>query len=126
MTALEEAQLHLAKALEFLEAAEDNLEQRRYNAATSDAIISAINSKDAVCLTLTGRTNKSDNHADAVPELKRAGQAGAQLSPTFSRLLRLKTRSQYAPLLVASSHANKAVEWAQRMLSGAQDVVAGR
>jgi uncharacterized protein (UPF0332 family) len=126
MTALEEAQLHLAKALEFLEAAEDNLEQRRYNAATSDAIISAINSKDAVCLTLTGRTNKSDNHADAVPELKQAGQAGAQLSPTFSRLLRLKTRSQYAPLSVASSHANKAVEWAQRMLSGAQDVVAGR
>jgi uncharacterized protein (UPF0332 family) len=126
MTAAEEAQLHLAKALEFLEAAEGNLEQRRYNAATSDAIISGINAKDAVCLTLTGRTDKSDNHADAVPELKRAGRAGADLSPTLSRLLRLKTKSQYAPLSVAPSHANKAVEWAQRMLSGAQDVVAGR
>jgi hypothetical protein len=72
-------------------------------------IISAINSKDAVCLALTGRTSKGDNHADAVAELKRAGSAGADLSPTVNRLLKLKR-----------------VEWAQRMFTGAQDVVAGR
>jgi hypothetical protein len=41
-------------------------------------------------------------------------------------LLKLKTRSQYAPMSVASSQADKAVEWAQRMLSGAHDVIAGR
>ena len=87
---------------------------------------SAINSKDAICLALTGRTNKSDNRGEAVSELRRAGRAGADLSPTLNRLLKLKARSQYAPLSVASSSANKAVEWAQRMFSGAQDVVAGR
>ena len=72
MTVSEEAQLHLAKAREFLEAVEGSRDRKLYNAATSDAIISAINSKDAICLALTGRTSKSDNHADAVPELKRA------------------------------------------------------
>ena len=56
MTALELARLHLSKAEEFLEAAETNLDQKLYNAATSDAIISAINAKDAICLGLTGRT----------------------------------------------------------------------
>ena len=126
MTVSEEAQLHLAKAREFLEAAEASRDRKLYNAATSDAIISAINSKDAICLTLTGRTSKSDNHADAVPELKRAGPAGADLSPTLNRLLKLKTKSQYAPQSVAPSSANKAVEWAQRMFTGARDVVAGR
>lgn len=97
-----------------------------YNAATSDAVISAINSKDAICLALTGRTNKSDNHADAVPELKRAGRAGADLSPTLNRLLKLKTKSQYAPVSISPASASNAVNWAQRMLSGAQDVVSGR
>jgi hypothetical protein len=61
-----------------------------------------------------------------VPELKRAGPAGADLSPTLNRLLKLKTKSQYAPFSVAPSSANKAVEWAQRMFTGARDVVAGR
>jgi hypothetical protein len=126
MTVSEEAQLHLAKARELLEAAEASRERKLYNAATSDAIISAINSKDAICLALTGRTSKSDNHADAVPELKRAGPAGADLSLTLNRLLKLKTRSQYAPFSVARSSANRAVEWAQRMFTGARDVVAGR
>ena len=36
------------------------------NAAASNAVISAINSKDAISLALTGRTGKSDNHAQAV------------------------------------------------------------
>ena len=126
MTASEEAQLHLSKAREFLDAADANRDRKLYNATTSDAIISAINSKDAICLALTGRTNKSDHHVDAVSELKRAGPAGAALSPTLSRLLKLKTRSQYAPLSVAPSHANKAVDWALRMFTGAQNVVAGR
>lgn len=97
MTPSEEAQLHLSKAGEFLEAAQANWDRKLYNAATSDAIISAINSKDAICIALTGRTSKSDNHLDAVAELKRAGPAGADLSSTLNRLLKLKTRSQYAP-----------------------------
>ena len=44
MTALDEAQLHLSKAREFLEAADANRDRNLHNAATSNAIISAINS----------------------------------------------------------------------------------
>ena len=36
MTVSEEAQLHLAKAREFLEAAEASRDRKLYNAATSD------------------------------------------------------------------------------------------
>ena len=79
MTALEEARLHLAKAREFLDSAETSRDLGLNNAAASNAVISAVNSKDAISLALTGRTGKSDNHAQAVEELKRSGPAGVHL-----------------------------------------------
>ncbi|MEO6142946.1 MAG: hypothetical protein ABIP19_03125, partial [Dermatophilaceae bacterium] len=69
-SALTDAAAHLGKAREFLEAAELNNDRDRYNAATSNAVTSGINSKDAICLTLTGRTGKSENHAEALVELR--------------------------------------------------------
>ncbi len=56
MSALNDATAHLAKLREFLRTAESNKELNLYNAATSDAVISGINSKDAICLGLTGRS----------------------------------------------------------------------
>jgi uncharacterized protein (UPF0332 family) len=100
VTPFDQAQKHLSKAREFLEAAEANRDLELYNAATSAAVISAINSKDAICLTLTGRTSKSENHNEAVSDLRKAGRAGTDLAPTLSRLLRLKTKSQYTPVSV--------------------------
>jgi len=126
MSALEDARAHLAKAREFLQAAQFNLDLELFNAATSDAVISGINSKDAICLRLTGTTRKADNHNEAVAELKAAGPAGAALAPTFSRLLKLKTKSQYQSASVAKADANKAIEWATRMLEGAEAVVTTR
>ena len=126
VTALGDARRAPRKAQEFLQAAEMNLDLELLNAATSDAVISGINSKDAICLALTGRTSKGDNHLEAVPELRRAGPAGAELATTMSRLLKLKTKSQYTPVSVAASDAAKAVEWARRLLAGAENVVAGR
>jgi len=93
LTALEEARLHLAKAREFLDAAGTSRDLGLNNAAASNAVISAINSKDAISLALTGRTGKSDNHAQAVEELKRSGPAGAELTSTLSRLPNLKTHA---------------------------------
>ena len=77
MTALDEARLHQAKAREFLDAAEASRDLGLANPGASDAVISAINSKDAICLALTGRTGKTENHAQAVDELRRSGPAGA-------------------------------------------------
>jgi uncharacterized protein (UPF0332 family) len=126
VTPFDQAHLHLSKAREFLEAAEANQDLELYNAATSAAVISAINSKDAICLSLTGRTNKSENHNEAVSDLRRAGRAGADLAPTLSRLLKLNTKSQYSPVSVTSSDAMRAVLWAERLMTGAEDVFAGR
>jgi uncharacterized protein (UPF0332 family) len=74
MTALDEARAHLTKAREFLEAAELTNDLELFNAAASNAVTSGINSKDAICLTLTGRTRKADNHTEAVAELKQTAQ----------------------------------------------------
>ena len=79
MTALEEARRHLAKAREFLDAAETSRDLGLANAASSNAVISAINGKDAICLAVTGRTSKSDNHTQAVDELRGSSPVGAEL-----------------------------------------------
>jgi len=120
---MDSARAHLAKAREFLEAAEANHALGLYNAAASNAATSGINSKDAICLKLVGRTNKSDNHDEARAELRAAGPAGRALEPTLGRLLRLKPKAQYQESSLAASDARKAVEWATRLLDGAQQVV---
>ena len=126
MTALADARAHLVKAREFLEAARSSNELDRFNAATSDAVISAINSKDAICLRLMGVTRKSDAHQEAVAELRSAGPAGMEFASTFSRLLKLKTKSQYRSASVAATDATKAIEWAARMLAAADKANSSR
>ena len=48
---------------------------------------------------------------------------GRALEPTFHRLLKLKSKSQYQRTSVSASDAAKAIEWATRMLNVAQEVV---
>jgi uncharacterized protein (UPF0332 family) len=125
VSALQDARAHLAKAKEFLEAAELALDADLFNAATSDAVVSGINSKDAICLKLTGTSTKADDHNAAPAELRRAGKAGADLEATFKRLLNLKSRSQYQTVSVQRRQARDAVTWADRMYVAARSVVAG-
>ena len=122
MTTQSEAQAHLAKAQEFLQAAELSLDLEMPNAACSSAVTAGINAKDAICLMLVGATSKSDNHAAAVAELGSAGQLGHDLSSTFSRLLSLKTKSQYQASSVSASDASRAAGWARRMITAALQI----
>lgn len=117
------AQSHLRKSGEFLEAARSNLTQGWYAAAASCAVTSGINAKDALCLTLTGNTRKTDRHHEAVQELRAAGAVGRGVTPTFERLLRLKDRSQYRSEPISSTDAAKAVDWASRIYSAALQAV---
>lgn len=98
MTALAEAKAHLRKAQEFLEAAEVERDLELFNAATSSAVTSGINSKDAICLALTASTGKTDRHADAVSELRRAGPGTKPLATILGRLLKLKSESGAVPV----------------------------
>lgn len=123
MTSLEEAKAHMEKSREFLDAAIFALELKMFNAATSSAVSSGINSKDAICLKLTGRTLKTENHATAANELKQAGPAAATLAITLERLLGLRARAQYQASSVGAANAAKAVEWAGRLHASAKEIV---
>lgn len=123
MTPLNDARTHLRKAKEFLAAAGSNADLGLYNAAASSAVTSGINSKDAICLALTGTTAKTENHSDAVKELKSAGPSTAALATTLGRLLKLKNRSQYDAADITSAQALKSIEWAARLLDGATAAV---
>lgn len=123
MSALSDARTHLRKAREFLDAAELNLDSDLFNAATSNAVTSGINAKDAICLSLTGMTEKSDNHTAAIAELRGAGPASRPLASTLSRLLRLKNKSQYQSTDIARGDAAKAVGWAATLVEGATRIV---
>jgi len=123
MSALDDARAHLAKAREFLEAAELNNDLRLYNAASSNAVTAGINSKEAICLALTGRTDKTENHQQARAELRAAGPAGRQVEPTLTRLLKLKPKAHYQSSPVSAADAARAVEWATRMVEKAAEVV---
>lgn len=123
MTVRSDAEGHLRKAASFLEAARTNLEFELYDPATSDAVVAGINAKDVICLMLTGVTNKTENHAAALNELRVAGQAGGEMVSVFQRLLRLKAKAQYQSVAVSTADASKAVEWAQRMVDTARDVL---
>jgi HEPN domain len=119
MSALDDARIHLGKAREFLEAAELTRDMDLHNAAASNAVTSGINSKDAICLTLTGRTGKTDNHSQVVAELKATGPDGRRLAPTLDRLLRLKPKAQYQSESVSARTSARAIEWATRLLEAA-------
>lgn len=123
MTVRSDAEGHLRKAASFLETARTNLEFELYDPATSDAVVAGINAKDVICLMLTGVTNKTENHAAAINELRVAGQAGGEMVSVFQRLLRLKAKAQYQSAAVSAADASKAVEWAQRMVDTARDVL---
>lgn len=124
MGPLAQALAHLRKAEEFLQAAEFSADLELYNAATSDAVVSGINSKDAICLTLTGRSGKADDHTSAVAELRAAGREGAELATTLSRLLAVKTRSQYQVTSIAAADARQSVDRARKLFSAATLIVA--
>lgn len=123
MGALEEARQFLAKAREFLEAAQVNLDLNLFNAATSNAVISGINAKDAICLKVTGRTGKSDDHNAAVDELSRSGPDGKSVALTLRRLLTLKQKAQYQEMSVSAADAKRAIKWAELIYEKAQIVV---
>lgn len=122
MGARDDALNHLRKAREFLEAAGLELELELHTAAASSAVLAGINAKDAICLQLTGRTGKAEDHRSAVPELAGVGPAGKALELTFRRLLGLKTAAQYQAGPISRTDAAKAVERATRMVDTARDV----
>ncbi len=123
MGPLDEARAHLTKAAQYLTAAELGIDEELYDPATSAAVHCGINAKDAVCLRLTGRTGKTDDHHQAAAELERAGPQAAAMAPTLRRLLALKQRAEYRSAPTSSTDATKAVELARRLHATARVIL---
>jgi hypothetical protein len=105
---------YAAKAAEYAAAAASELEAGRFIAATSLAIHAAINAADAVCGARLGHRAAGESHDQVFALLRQAGKDGDEVESHLSRLLPLKTKTQYEPDEVAPSVATKAVERAQR------------
>ena len=129
MSAVDESRIHLEKAREFFDAADQNRDAGLYSAAISNAVISGVNAKDAICLALTRTTGKSDRHDDAIGELEAAGAmtkhatTTENLATALGRLLSIKGRAQYAPIRFSREDAEASIQWAQELLDGATTIV---
>lgn len=123
MGSLEQARGHLRKAKEFLDASQLALDHDLFDAATSNAVVSGINAKDAICLKLTGTTDKTQDHNDASLELKRAGARAATVAGDLKRLIASKPKAQYQSTATARSEAARAIERAQRLYDAAAEVI---
>jgi hypothetical protein len=112
---------YAGKAEEYAAAAAANeIEAKRYIAATSLAIHAAINADDAVCGARLGQRAAGEDHDQALTLLKQAGTDGATVEKELRRLLPLKTKTAYEPDDVAPRVATKAVERAQRCVAAAR------
>jgi hypothetical protein len=116
----------MSKAEEYLAAAAESLEARRLIAATSLAIHSAINAADVVTGVRLGRRAAGQDHDEALSLLSQAGADGAEVAGQLSRLLLLKTRTEYEPDEIPPSVAQKAVERARTCVASARRVVAAQ
>jgi len=117
---------YLRKAEEFLAAASSELEAGRAVASTSLAIHAAINAADAVTGVRLGKRAAGQDHDQVLALLREAGKAGADVERDLSRLLPLKTKTEYEPDDVPTSEAARAVKRASRCVAVALRIAAGR
>lgn len=118
-----DALAHLAKAQEFLEAAQAALDALWLNAAVSSAVTAGINAEDALCFAMAGRSTAADDHKSAVNELRALGSAGREPATVLDRLLGLKDRAQYDRRGVTAADAQAAVRRANVLVQTAERVL---
>jgi hypothetical protein len=114
---VDQVRVYVAKASEYLEAAEESLEAGRFIAATSLAIHAAINAADAVTGMRLGLRSAGDDHSRTQVLLAQAGPDGADVSRHLSRLLPLKTRAEYDPDDIPPATAKRAVDQSRRCVA---------
>jgi HEPN domain-containing protein len=116
---------YAAKAEEYLEAAEQNLEEGRYSAAASAAVHAGINAADAITGALREVRSADPDHARAVDLLEGSGKAGKEASKHLARLIPLKTKAEYDPGAVPRSRAESALKSSTQLIKVMRRVVIG-
>lgn len=113
---------YLAKSIEFLDAATDELDANRPIAATSLAIHAAISAGDAVCGTALGLHSAGQDHRQTLQLLSTCGTPGEKLARHLGRLLPLKASAEYEPQGIAFPVARKSVSRAKSCVTIATQV----
>lgn len=115
---------HLEKAQEFLDVAVESLSLDRTNAAYSLAVHAAIQASDVICAIKLRKRSSSTAHSDAVDLLASVGTKEKGLAHKLKRLAANKTKAEYDPTPVSSTHADEAVRNAEQLVQHASILVA--
>jgi HEPN domain-containing protein len=117
---------YLKKARESLEAATESLRAERWNAATIDAVHCGISSTDALTVFTIGVRHAGERHEDAIALLQTLNlprdiitTKGRQLS----RLIGIKSASEYSEKLINEKEASEAVRDAERYLKWVEELL---
>jgi hypothetical protein len=91
-------------------------------AAVSSAVLAGIAASDAACCKALGRTNRGQNHRDAIELLGQVLPGGADAAKQLERLLSLKDESQYGFTHLTGQKLRQAVRRARALVTYAEDV----
>ena len=117
-----DADAYLAKAAEFLRAAQDALHLGNHTAATGNAVHAGIAAADAITAARAGSIWRGP-HDQASLHLERAGTDGKQAARHLRRLIPLMSRAEHDPAPVRAADARAAVAAAGRMIGVAEVVI---
>jgi hypothetical protein len=117
-----EAASFLAKAEEFLRAAQDSLELGNNTAAVGNSVHAGILAADAIAAARSRAVWRGE-HAQAPAHLEAAGEDGRQAARHLRRLLPLKNRAEYDPAPIRAIDATAAVGAATRMVAIARETL---
>jgi hypothetical protein len=92
-------------------------------AAVSAAVLAGIAASDAACCKAVGRTNRSQNHRDAVALLGQASPGGTEAAKHLERLLGLKDEAQYGFTGLTAQELQRAVRRARALVTHAEEVM---
>jgi hypothetical protein len=113
----------LAKAREFLDAADDAIERENFTAAVGNAVHATVAASDAVA-SVRLKARWKGEHAGAAGHVSAAGVEGDTCAKCLRRVLPLKNQAEYDPAPVAPSKAVAAVRTAHTAVEAAERVAA--
>jgi hypothetical protein len=111
----------LAKAEEFLRAAQDALALGNNTAAVANAVHAGILAADSITAARSRAVWRGE-HGQAPAHLDAAGEDGKQAARHLRRLLPLKTRAEYDPAPIRATDAKAATSAAEHMVIIAREV----
>ena len=121
-----DAKTFIAKAEEFLRAAERAAAAEEHDAALLASIHAAMTANDAVCATLLGRRSSDPDHQRAADLLESADERVPEIiqrARQLRSLLKKKNLVQYEARRATAGESTDALERAQRFLAWSRDVV---